>query len=601
MLLESTFAASSVAIAYHHLAYPALLRHLPSTATASAVRVEASRLPTIRLVVTAYQEEAFIAGKVANIAALTYPRELLSVRIHCDGCTDDTVATAEAAIAALGPSDLDIEIVAHTVNRGKVAVLNDAIADAQSELVCLSDASAHLQPDTLERLAAHFADPVVGVACGRYVLSDPGSAGEQAYWTYQTAIKEREARFGSPMGMHGACYLFRRALWSALEPDTINDDFVLPMRIVGRGCRGVYDQDVVTYERERTEAGQEFRRRMRIAAGNVQQALRLSALADPQRPGLAFVFLSGKWLRAFAPFLFVAALASSLILAAGGSGLFAAIAAAQLAGYLLASIVLANRSASWPRALRWGAYLVEGHLAGLIGGTRYLLGLERGRWARAAESRSLADASYIPRSTRMAKRAADIIVAGIVFGVFAATFPLIALAIRLDSRGPLFYRQLRVGEATPRYTRLFHMIKYRTMRIDAEASGGAMWAKANDPRITRVGRFLRKTRLDELPQCLNVLVGDMSIVGPRPERPAFFKTLEEAIPFYSERTYGVRPGISGLAQVNQGYDTSIEDVRSKVLHDHAYAMRLTSLLGWLKADLGIALSTAWVMVAGRGQ
>ena len=208
---------------------------------------------------------------------------------------------------------------------------------------------------------------------------------------------------------------------------------------------------------------------------------------------------------------------------------------------------------------------------------------------------------FVPRSTRVAKRIVDVVVAGLVFLVFAATFPFIGLAIRLESKGPLFYRQLRVGEATPRFTRLFYMIKYRTMRVDAEARSGAMWATANDPRVTRVGRFLRKTRLDELPQCLNVLAGDMSIIGPRPERPSFFKTLESAIPFYAERTYGVRPGISGLAQVNQRYDTSIEDVRSKVLHDHAYAMRLTTPLGWMKADVAIVFRTAWVMVTGRGQ
>ena len=215
--------------------------------------------------------------------------------------------------------------------------------------------------------------------------------------------------------------------------------------------------------------------------------------------------------------------------------------------------------------------------------------------------KAMVQADAQPRSTRVAKRIVDVVVAGLVFLVFAATFPFIGLAIRLESKGPLFYRQLRVGEATPRFTRLFYMIKYRTMRVDAEARSGAMWATANDPRVTRVGRFLRKTRLDELPQCLNVLAGDMSIIGPRPERPSFFKTLESAIPFYAERTYGVRPGISGLAQVNQGYDTSIEDVRSKVLHDHAYAMRLTTPLGWMKADVAIVFRTAWVMVTGRGQ
>ena len=247
---------------------------------------------------------------------------------------------------------------------------------------------------------------------------------------------------------------------------------------------------------------------------------------------------------------------------------------------------------------RLPAYLVEGYAAGLVGAVGYLTGRERGRWGRAASPQA---GDFVPRSTRLAKRVVDIVLASLVFLVFAATLPLIGLAIRLDSRGPLFYRQLRVGEATPRFTRLFHMVKYRTMRVDAEARSGAMWATANDPRVTRVGRVLRKTRLDELPQCLNVLAGDMSIIGPRPERPSFFKTLETAIPFYAERTFGVRPGISGLAQVNQGYDTSIDDVRSKVLHDHAYAMRLRTLRGWLRADVSIIWRTGLVMITGRGQ
>ena len=605
MFLESIFAASTAAIVHHHLAYPVLLKRLPSRvdgpAAASAADRPAITLPKVTLIVPAYQEEAFIAGKITNIAALSYPRDRLQVRIVCDGCTDRTVAAAQAAIADPALNGLDIAVVAHPFNRGKVAILNEAIAIASGDLVCLSDASADLQADTLERLAAHFADPAVGAACGRYELADPGSAGEAAYWRYQTAIKQQEGRLGSPMGMHGACYLFRRVLWEPLEADTINDDFILPMRIVAQGYRGVYDATVATFERERTRPDQEFRRRTRIAAGNVQQALRLPELADPGHPGLAFVFLSGKWLRAFVPFLFVAALLSSLMLAADGSSVFAAIAALQLVGYILVALILATRGLAWPRPLRWGAYLVEGHVAGLIGGSRYLLGLERGQWGRAAGAEEAGRGNFVPASTRVFKRLTDIAIALVVLAVFAVTFPFIAIAIRLDSKGPLFYRQLRVGEATPRFTRLFHMIKYRTMRVDAEARSGAMWATDNDPRITRVGRFLRKTRLDELPQCLNVLAGDMSIIGPRPERPSFFKTLETAIPFYAERTYGLRPGISGLAQVNQGYDTSIEDVRSKVLHDHAYAMRLTTPMGWLRADLEVVFRTLWVMITGRGQ
>lgn len=595
MLLETVFWGSAAAALYHHALYPALLGRL-HPATPDRVPPPGTARPTVSVIVAAYQEEAWIEAKVRNLLALDWPAERLRIRIVCDGCFDRTAELARDAIAASATA-IDIAVVEHAVNRGKVAVLNEAIAEETAELVLLTDASAALPPDYLVRLAAHFADPAVGVAGGRYTLQRPGSPGEAVYWAYQTEIKRTEACLGSPMGFHGAGYMVRRDRWSPMEPDTINDDFVMPMRIVADGARGAYDAGLETVELERSRPGQEFRRRVRIGAGNLQQALRLLPLADPRRPGLAFVFLSSKFLRAFMPLLLVAALLSSLALAAGGSPFFEFVAALQVAGYAVCAALLATRTLPWPRLLRLPAYLVEGYAAGLVGTLRYMAGRERGRWGRAGAE---AVPDFVPPSIRLAKRAVDIVVAALVFVVFALTLPLIALAIRLDSKGPIFYRQLRVGEATPRFTRLFYMIKYRTMRIDAEASG-AMWATSNDPRVTRVGRFLRKTRLDELPQCLNVLAGDMSVIGPRPERPSFFRTLEAAIPFYAERTYGIRPGISGLAQVNQGYDTSIEDVRSKVLHDHAYAMRLGSFATWLRADLSIIWRTGLVMVTGRGQ
>ncbi|MFO1161051.1 MAG: sugar transferase [Reyranellaceae bacterium] len=596
MILETTFFGSVAAVVYHHVLYPALLARLPQGAQATDEQGNQS-FPTVSVIVPAFEEEAFMADKVRNLASLDYPADRMRLIVVCDGCTDRSAEKARGAIAASRTS-FDIAVIEHPVNRGKVAVLNEAIAAETAELILLTDTSAHLPADYVKRLARHFDDSGVGAAGARYVLDRPGSSGEAAYWDYQTRIKRQEARFGSPMGFHGAGYMFRRSSWQPLEPDTINDDFILPMRIVSNGLRGAYDSSLAAIELEETRPTQEFRRRVRIAAGNVQQAVRLFRLADLRRPGLAFAFLSGKFLRAFMPFILLAALLSSVALAASGSSTFMWLAGLQLAGYAGCAAVLATRRLPWPRVVRLPAYLVEGYAAGLVGAVGYLTGRERGRWARAASHQS---GDFVPRSTRLAKRAVDIVLASVVFLVFAATLPLIGLAIRLDSRGPLFYRQLRVGEATPRFTRLFHMVKYRTMRVDAEARSGAMWATANDPRVTRVGRVLRKTRLDELPQCLNVLAGDMSIIGPRPERPSFFKTLESAIPFYAERTFGVRPGISGLAQVNQGYDRSIDDVRSKVLHDHAYAMRLRTLRGWLRADLSIIWRTGLVMVTGRGQ
>ncbi|ELK3676978.1 sugar transferase [Vibrio fluvialis] len=201
----------------------------------------------------------------------------------------------------------------------------------------------------------------------------------------------------------------------------------------------------------------------------------------------------------------------------------------------------------------------------------------------------------------LAKRTFDFIVASLLLIAVSPLFPLIALAIKLNSRGPVFYTQLRVGHYTQERAQLFYIIKFRTMYQDCEKRSGACWATENDPRITSVGRFMRKTRLDELPQLINVVKGEMSLVGPRPERPCFYDKLESAIPFFAERTYGLLPGITGLAQVSQGYDTCIEDVRRKVGFDHGYALALGSFKTWLTMDLLILSKTVSVMLMGRGQ
>ncbi|MCG9678871.1 MULTISPECIES: sugar transferase [Vibrio] len=201
----------------------------------------------------------------------------------------------------------------------------------------------------------------------------------------------------------------------------------------------------------------------------------------------------------------------------------------------------------------------------------------------------------------LAKRIFDFLCAVIGLLMLSPILPAIALAIKLDSKGPIFYKQLRVGKSTPEQMMFFEIIKFRTMYIDAETRTGAVWATENDPRITPVGRFLRKTRLDEIPQLFNVIRGDMSLIGPRPERPSFYNKLETAIPYFADRTYGVMPGITGLAQVNQGYDTCIDDVRRKVGFDHSYALSLRSLKSWILMDISIITKTLIVMVDGRGR
>ncbi|MGR4991225.1 sugar transferase [Vibrio sp. WZ-1] len=202
---------------------------------------------------------------------------------------------------------------------------------------------------------------------------------------------------------------------------------------------------------------------------------------------------------------------------------------------------------------------------------------------------------------RNSKRIFDVVISLVILLITLPLFPVIALVIMSNSRGPIIYRQLRVGRSTPEQMDLFYIMKFRTMYVDAEQRSGAVWASKNDPRITPVGRILRKTRLDEIPQLFNVLKGDMSLIGPRPERPDFYQKLEDEIPFFVERTYGVLPGITGLAQVNQGYDSCIEDVRKKVAFDHSYALSLDSYKGWITTDISIMTRTLVVMIDGRGQ
>jgi lipopolysaccharide/colanic/teichoic acid biosynthesis glycosyltransferase len=168
---------------------------------------------------------------------------------------------------------------------------------------------------------------------------------------------------------------------------------------------------------------------------------------------------------------------------------------------------------------------------------------------------------------------------------------LAAVAIKLESAGPIFYRQPRLGQNGC----VFILNKFRSMHQDAERDTGPVWSAERDPRITRVGAILRRTRLDELPQLFNVLIGDMSFIGPRPERPEFVAELQKEIPYYMERL-AVKPGITGWAQVKYEYGSSVEDAVEKLQYDLYYIKNLSLFL-----DLLIVLSTVQVVVFARGR
>ena len=727
-------------ILYHYFGYPVLLHRLATVRTRPAARqviVESTHqglaLPTVTIIVPAHNESAFITPKIINLFTLNYPLELLKIVVALDGCTDDTKRLAAIAIES-APPQLSIELVEYRQNMGKVNVLNEQIARTSSDIIALTDASAILEPDCLRKAALHFANRTVGVVCATYALAETGSEGERRYWIYQTRIKADEAALAAPMGAHGAFYLIRRDLWSPLPPDTINDDFVTPMRIVAAGYNAVYDRTIVATELERSEASQEFRRRMRISAGNTQQLFRLIGLGNFRHARLAFVFLSGKGLRVLMPYLIVAALAAVTAMGVQGRTLYKLISVAIILAMSVAYLANIGRDEDMPSIVAKFAYFVRGNLASLLGSAAYVAGAYNKAWQPArsssrAHARSRLDhwkefvarvfecicalilltamafvflplaiviklsspgsvfskrlcwrqsasgemvckevlsfrcardgenyrmtggpprLTYIgwflqliwledlpqysvallgkvlvgserkpssvehrpfmrdlfeevlPPRVVKAKRLADVLCAVAGLTVLAVVFIPIALAIKVDSNGPVFYRQRRVGRSLGVSTALFDIIKFRTMHDSAELKSGPVWATKHDSRVTRVGRFLRNTRLDELPQFINVLRGDMSIVGPRPERPKFVDQLQKAIPFYTERLYGLRPGITGLAQVNQSYDTSIDDVRRKVAFDHAYALQLGSMISWMRADAVIMLKTISVVLGRKG-
>ena len=237
-------------------------------------------------------------------------------------------------------------------------------------------------------------------------------------------------------------------------------------------------------------------------------------------------------------------------------------------------------------------------------------------------------------SVKIAKRVLDVVGSAVGLVMAAPLVPLIACAIKLESRGPLFYRQRRAGmlrgggNGHGFLFDEFEMFKFRTMAPDAEAGTGAVMAQVDDPRITRVGRFLRKTRLDEIPQLWNVLIGDMSLVGPRPERPELLTNLALAIPFFEERMRNVKPGITGLAQVSLGYSgrpdekhlinehrealtnpfkvdqaegADADDLRMKLLYDFAYGAALERFDTYVRTELYVIARTPLVMLKGVGR
>ena len=400
LLLSVIIIICVVLIIYHHIGYPLFLKWAqpaqPDNVTPIEPRQYASRvsdqaLPTITLIIPAYNEQQWITDKLLNCAALDYPSEKLNVIVAVDGGTDNTLVLAQQMTQEKSCLSLNLEIREFKKNRGKVAVLNDVINTVDTELVALSDVSALISLDALLIAAAQFTNQRLGVLNSHYCLLEPGSEGEASYWQYQSKIKIAESSFGSTLGAHGAFYLFRRKLFQPLAGDTINDDFILPMQIVANGYIAKQDNRIVSLELEQANNSMDWQRRVRIAAGNMQQVLRLKRMLHPHFKGIAFTFASGKALRVAMPFLMLIALIGSISLATY-SVVFLLLAIGQVSLYLLASIQLVLKFDN--KLLNVLVYLVSGHVAGIMGALTYLLNGSKKPWKPVNSTASLKENNH---------------------------------------------------------------------------------------------------------------------------------------------------------------------------------------------------------------
>ncbi len=357
------FWLSVAAPVYAYLGYPLVLLLL-GLVIKRPVRKQPIE-PFVSLLIPAYNEARVIARKIRDSLALDYPADKLEIVVCCDGSRDQT-----PEITRTLADGERVRLLDYPVNRGKIQTLNDSVPQLRGEIVVFSDAPSMLYRDALRNLVANFADPQVGAASGRYtvVKAEEAATGnsEDFYWKYETFLKVRESLVSSTLGAHGHLHAIRKGLYPYPPPGTINDDYVIPVSVLAKGYRAVYEPAAVVYEEAQEMAG--FGRRIRIMVGNIQQVRELRSLLAPFLPLPLFFFLSHKVSRLVVPAAMVAALAANLFLL--GSPFYAGVLYLQSLFY-----ALAGAGAGWrlrPRLLALPYYFTMINAAVFVGFYRVL-------------------------------------------------------------------------------------------------------------------------------------------------------------------------------------------------------------------------------------
>lgn len=380
-MLKVLFLVSAGAVIYSYVIYPVILLFISRMSQARyAQRTTQSEnyLPTVTVVVSAYNEEKVIAGRIENVLETSYPKEKLEILIGSDGSTDNTNAIIQGYVAR------GVQCFAWE-RRGKISVMNDLIKAAKGEIVILTDANTTYEKDAIKKLIRGLADEKVGCVCGELIFRNVKDNEvvnlEGVYWRYEQFLKRIEGANGSLLGANGGIYAIRKKLFEPLRPNTIVDDFLIPMKILGKGYKVIYEPQAIAYEETSKHIVHEMERRIRIGAGDFQALTRTWHLLNPFRGFPAFVYFSHKVVRWFAPFLLVLAFLANFSLInepfyAGTFLLQCLFYIAAVTGRILSGVHIRFKMFSLPY------YFVSMNLALLFGFFRFCTGSQSVTWKR---------------------------------------------------------------------------------------------------------------------------------------------------------------------------------------------------------------------------
>jgi cellulose synthase/poly-beta-1,6-N-acetylglucosamine synthase-like glycosyltransferase len=324
------FWACVALLAYTYAGYPLLMRLLAWLRPVGAATSPGE--PPVTAILVVHDGGTLVRAKLDNLLALDWPADRLEIVVACDGCSDGTAAACRTV------GDPRVRVLEFTRRRGKAACLNDAVAAARGEILLMVDVRQRVDVRALRELVARLADPAVGAASGELCFEDPESGfarSVDAYWRYEKMLRQAESRSGSVVGVTGALYVLRRALFQPLPGGTVLDDVLVPMRVAARGSRVVFEQRAVAWDRASPSPAQERARKVRTLAGNFQLLQLAPWLLNPLANPLWFRFVSHKLLRLVAPWAILALLAATCVLATRGGFYLACLWLAATAMLLL--------------------------------------------------------------------------------------------------------------------------------------------------------------------------------------------------------------------------------------------------------------------------